>query len=100
MKTYDRHSAKVTRSKRWKGVRYLAKRRDGFKCVKCGAVGRIEVDHIKPVRDAPELAYELSNLQTLCTPCHSRKTRLEIGLGKDDPERNAWRDAVAALYKK
>ena len=33
-----------------------------------------DVDHIKAVRDYPELKYELSNLQALCHSCHSQKT--------------------------
>jgi 5-methylcytosine-specific restriction endonuclease McrA len=65
-------------------VRQLAKRRDGFRCVKCGAVVGLEVDHIQPVRTAPELSYELSNLQTLCGSCHSKKTIFEIGIA-DSP---------------
>jgi len=93
---YQRHSAKVVSSKRWPALRLAAKRRDGFRCVCCRAVGDLEVDHIKPVRDAPELAFELSNLQTLCVRCHSRKTRIEIGMGDIDPKRQAWRDLVRA----
>lgn len=92
LRRYDRHSAKVTGTKRWQAVRKQAKDRDGWKCVECGTRGvRLEVDHIKPVRHAPDLAYELTNLQTLCTPCHSRKTRIEIGLGKPNPEREKWK---------
>lgn len=100
LKHYDRHSAAVIRSARWKVLRLEAKRRDDFKCVKCGARGRLEVDHIKPVRDAPELAFELSNLQTLCVRCHSAKTKLECGFGNElSPARAAWRDLVATMAK-
>lgn len=95
---YANHSAKVCRSKRWPALRLAAKRRDGFACVKCGAVGSLEVDHIKPVRDAPELSFELSNLQTLCIRCHSRKTQLECGFGNEvSPARAAWRDLLATM---
>lgn len=94
IREYQRHSAKVTRSRRWKGLRLEALRRDGFACVKCGAHGRLEVDHILPVRDRPDLGFVLSNLQSLCGSCHSRKTRLEIGLGRDDPAREAWKDLL------
>lgn len=96
MKQHFRHSAAVTRSARWKVVRLAAKRRDGFKCVKCGARGRLEVDHIEPVRTHPELSFELANLQTLCGTCHSQKTIIEIGLRPIDPKRQAWRDLLAA----
>ena len=34
-----------------------------------------ELDHIVPLIDGGD--HELSNLQTLCTPCHKRKTRRE-----------------------
>jgi 5-methylcytosine-specific restriction endonuclease McrA len=91
---YDRHGAAIYRSRRWKSVRFLAKRRDGFKCVECGAAGRLEVDHVKPIRSHPELAYDLTNLQCLCPSCHARKTRLEVGNAPLDPERQAWRDLV------
>lgn len=96
MTRYFRHSAAVTRSARWKVVRLQAKRRDGFQCVKCNARGRLEVDHIKPVRSHPELSFEISNLQTLCGSCHSRKTIIETGLRPIDPKRQAWRDLLAA----
>ena len=94
LKDYRRHSAKVTRSRRWKGLRLEALRRDGFACVTCGARGRLEVDHIMPVRDRPDLGFDLANLQTLCGSCHARKTRIEIGLGRDDPAREAWKDLL------
>ena len=100
LKHYDRHSAKVIRSPRWKVVRLAAKRRDNWKCVDCGARGvRLEVHHIKSVRTAPELAFELDNTKSLCVPCHSRITRIEVGLDPLHPARAAWRDLVAKLAK-
>ena len=97
LKNYDRYSAAVIRSPRWKSVRLAVKRRDGWCCVTCKAAGRLEVDHIKPVRTHPELAFDLSNLQTLCVSCHSRKTRIEVGLDPLHESRAAWRDLVRAL---
>jgi 5-methylcytosine-specific restriction endonuclease McrA len=100
LNNYDRHSAAVIRSARWKVVRLEAKRRDGFKCVKCSARGLLEVDHIKRVKDAPDLAFELSNLQTLCKPCHSAKTKIECGFGNElSPDRVAWRELLAKMAK-
>lgn len=90
-------AAAIYRSSRWKAVRLQVKRRDGWKCVECGERSRIEVDHIKPIRDAPELAFEITNLQCLCIRCHARKTRLEIGLGRVDPERDKWKSLVRIL---
>ncbi len=95
---YQRHSAAVTRTRRWKAVRLQALRRDGWQCVKCGGRRRLEVDHIKPVRSHPELAFALDNLQTLDAACHSRKTRIEIGLGvAPDPRFEPWRAFVNEL---
>lgn len=90
---YGRAGAAVYRTTRWKSLRSLAKRRDGFKCVCCGAAGRLEIDHIKPIRSHPELAFVLANLQSLCPSCHARKTRSE-GHAPPDPQRLAWRDLV------
>ena len=36
-----------------------------------------EVDHIIPVSQQPELRLVYENLQSACTPCHSKKTREE-----------------------
>lgn len=91
---HDRYSAAVLRSKRWPALRLQAKRRDGFHCRECGAAGDLEVDHIKPVRTHPELAFDLSNLQTLCVSCHSRKTRIECGFPELSPGRREWRDLL------
>jgi len=89
LKKWKRHGAKIYRTERWKAVRKQAKDRDGWKCVQCGSRRRLEVDHIKGLRDggAP---YDLKNLQTLCGSCHAKKTRIEIGLGRVDPEREKW----------
>lgn len=91
---YKRHSARVTRSSRWKALRMQALDRDGWQCVQCGARHRLEVDHIEPVRNRPDLSFALSNLQCLCGRCHARKTRIEIGLGRSDPARDAWKSLV------
>lgn len=104
---YAQNGSAIYKSQRWKFVRLAAKRRDGFQCVavidgrRCPNVHELEVDHIKRVKDAPELAFELSNLQTLCKPCHSAKTKIECGFGAAlDPKRHAWRDLVAAMVAK
>lgn len=94
-----RHSRKITKSRRWPALRHEALRRDGFACVQCGARFGLEVDHIEPVRTAPGRAFDLTNLQTLCGACHSRKTRIEIGLGRSDPKREAWKDLVRATHR-
>lgn len=100
VKRYERHGAWVYRDKRWPAMRLMAKRRDGFACVQCGSKQRLEVDHIKPVRDAPDLAFVLTNLQTLCGTCHGRKTRMEAGHPELSPERQKWRDLLRDMQRK
>ena len=83
----------IYRTKRWKVLRWEALKRDGFKCRACPSRFRLEVDHIKPIRDFPELAYSLENLQTLCARCHGVKTRHEVH-GPLSPEREKWRELL------
>ena len=94
---WKRHSARITRSRRWAALRLQALRRDDFKCVTCGARGRLEVDHIKPVRTHPGLAWVLDNLQTLCSQHHTAKTRIECGHPPMKPARVAWLEAIREL---
>ena len=62
---------------RWRKVRQIVLGRQPL-CVVCMENGvtmsSTEVDHIKPRKDNPSLAYELDNLRGLCKPCHSRHT--------------------------
>lgn len=88
------HSQRVRQDPRWPALRLQVLRRDGWRCVRCGRRNRLEVDHVTPVRDAPERAFEPANLQVLCRTCHSRKTRLEVGAGEPNPEREKWKDLV------
>jgi len=45
--------------------------RDGERCARCGAAGKMQIDHIHPVaQGGPSL---LSNLQLLCAACNNAK---------------------------
>lgn len=96
---YHRHSKRVTSTRRWQVLRHAILERDCWKCRHCGARGRLEIDHIKPVRLAPGRAFDPDNLQALCARCHTRKTRIECGHPApiQSPERKAWAQAVADL---
>jgi 5-methylcytosine-specific restriction protein A len=96
-KEYARHSKRVTSTQRWQVLRHKILERDNWKCQCCGDRRRLEVDHIVPVRFAPERAFDPSNLQALCGPCHAKKTRIECGHKPLDPKRQSWREAVAEL---
>ena len=58
------------RSGRWPAVRRHHLEREPA-CVACGRSKDLEVHHIKPYRDHPELELDAGNLITLCAdPCH------------------------------
>lgn len=71
-------------------MRELVLKRDGNKCVRCGAENSwknaLQVQHIKSKAYFPELAYEMSNLMTLCFNCH-KKTK-NYGNGAKKIKRN------------
>lgn len=89
----------IYHSQRWRRLRFIALRRDGFACVKCGARGVLEVDHVESIRRAPQRAFDISNLQCLCVSCHSKKTNEEMGR-VPNPAQIAWKTAVKELTGK
>lgn len=56
----------------YRGWRRLVLERDGNRCVICGDTARLECDHIKSVRDFPELIYSVDNGRVLCNSCHKK----------------------------
>src|SRR5579862_1734998 len=62
----------------WEKVRQQALRRDKFICRACLVEGRTtpakDVDHIVPLAVDPARRLDLTNLQSLCRPCHRHKT--------------------------
>jgi 5-methylcytosine-specific restriction enzyme A len=96
-RAWTRPSAAVTRTARWRALRLQALRRDGFRCRSCGARGRLEVHHVRPVRTHPALGFDLGNLEALCASCHTLRTREELGAKPLSPARLSWRQAVREL---
>ena len=78
---------------RWKRVRVAALDRDGWRCQLCGRAGRLEVDHVQPLRNGGAL-YDLENLQSLCRGCHVAKSNRERGIV---PMPESWRRLVVDL---
>ncbi len=72
----------------WEITRVLVHARDANTCQSCGADGKqtiLHIHHIKPFRlfDSIKDANQLSNLVTLCQPCHRRveaNVRVRSGL--------------------
>ena len=61
----------------WRSKRESILRRDNYQCQECRRYGKLvqarEVHHIKHLDEAPELAFEDSNLVSLCHKCHNAK---------------------------
>ena len=55
-----------------KNLRVWLFKRDKWRCLCCGSTIRLTVDHIVPINKGGE--NKLSNLQTLCRSCNSRKS--------------------------
>jgi 5-methylcytosine-specific restriction endonuclease McrA len=96
---HHRHSKRVTSTRRWQAVRHAVLERDGWACRGCKDRRRLEVDHIKPVRTNPELAFSPANLQVLCRSCHTKKTRIECGHKPLPKPRQDWRESVRTLER-
>ena len=69
---------KVRSSARWRHLR-LVKLAKAPLCENpfgqhLSTVAASEVDHVRGLRTTPALAFTMSNLQSLCHPCHARKT--------------------------
>ena len=71
----------VYNSNRWRKLRAMKRSQDPM-CEQCAREGRItpaqQVDHREPIARRPDRVWDLTNLESLCIPCHSRKTFCEI----------------------
>ena len=75
-----RHDNKVYGNTAWRRLRRIQLNREPLcrTCLSKGIVNQAsQVDHIIPVEKQPELRLSLSNLQSLCETCHTKKTREE-----------------------
>ena len=72
-------------SRTWRPFRDAQLRREPL-CRACGQAGRLtpatDVDHIVPVQSSSDPRfYDITNLQSLCHGCHSRKTLADMRAG-------------------
>ena len=67
---------KIYNSKKWADVRQRVLLRDDYLCVECRKNGvenrATEVHHKIELTLAPRLAYEMSNLESICHSCHMK----------------------------
>lgn len=57
------------RGRAWMRVRKAALVRARRRCEQCGASGRLEVHHRKPIAEGGAV-YDLANLEVVCRKCH------------------------------
>lgn len=73
---FAHHNTEFYQSRPWRRLREVKLQRDPL-CEECLRRGRTipatVVDHITPINKG-EAPLDLSNLQSLCYPCHSRKS--------------------------
>ena len=68
--------AKFYRTKTWFALRRRVIEEYGYKCMLCGSLDDIQVDHIQPRSRAPHLSLTFSNLQVLCKDCNRQKSNI------------------------
>ena len=61
-----------SRVSEWKDLRLAALQRDHYRCTNpnCGSTQNLDVHHIIPRTQRPDLILTLDNLTTLCEKCH------------------------------
>jgi hypothetical protein len=60
----------IRKSKEYKLWRKAVIERDSYRCIWCGSIENLQVDHIKPFALFPELRFAIDNGRTLCANCH------------------------------
>lgn len=64
---------------RFSGNRELTLQRDGYKCTSCESTKQLDVHHIDKSGQTENPNNELSNLVTLCKPCHQLQHKHDRG---------------------
>ena len=79
----ESQTAELRSATAWKKVRRWANERDRGLCRLCFEDGKVETlhletHHIVPLEEAPDLAFELDNLITLCRQHHEQAERGQV----------------------
>ena len=68
----DNKSQSFYNSRSWKRIKDYRMSLDGGICTRCGYKADL-VHHIKEIKEAPELALDIDNLESLCHKCHNKE---------------------------
>ena len=70
----------------WKRFRAEVLKERGAACYNCGSTnGSMELDHIIPLAERPDLRLDRDNVMVLCGPCHRHKTWQGAARARDVP---------------
>ena len=97
-------------SYRWKKLRKEVSARDNYECQECKREGKVFINHggmnkrgtrkkitlivhhIKELKDYPELAEDMDNLETVCVNCHNKMHDRYYRWVHWEPKKNKWHE--------
>ena len=84
----------------WRELRQRVLETYGYKCMLCGSLDSMHVDHIEPRSRRPELALTFDNLQVLCSDCNREKSNIHAEDYREDAvaqelDRQTYLEAVS-----
>jgi len=92
VKTYDMSEySKLLKRMQWKYIAGEVRKRDGYKCVKCGSSRSLHVHHKVYVYGRMPWEYNEKYLETLCKECHSKEHECKKSFTTKD--KNVARDS-------
>ena len=84
----------VYQSRRWRRLRFMALRRDGFNCLYCGGPAQA-VHHKEAIEktgiESPKV-WDLKNLESICRKCHREIGDANHNKRQPNEQEQAWRD--------
>jgi len=87
-------------SRTWRAFRLTILARDNHQCAYCHG-DATTVDHVIPIKDAPDLAFNPENCVSACQPCNSAKGSRSAGVfshrGFTPP---VFRDSISPMQSK
>ncbi|WP_414018266.1 HNH endonuclease [Lactiplantibacillus plantarum] len=100
--TRDPEANAFYHSKQWSTVRGFIYSRDLACCQVCGQAldDRKIVDHIHPLKVAPDEKLDKNNLWTMCYRCHNIKTQLEESIKSQPNGDNILKHASRQWWQK
>lgn len=84
------------RAGEWQFLRQSVFARDGYRCTICGAVARLECDHIQPLSHGG--SNDIANLRSVCRGCHITLTLRAKAEGRRPRYALGYEPAIKELF--